>query len=275
MPEKVGKIPDFAEETEGEKELAKGNQEVKETEEESSEEEKETLAQDASGAEKPVSPLVDDDISKDKDAAILGLEMEKNKLLTEIQKLRGTRRDLRQQTEEEPKKDLIVEKKEISDEINPQDREIIKKVIEQEGYVKKEETQALIHKDVEQQQLADWLESHPEFKIENDPMDRNWNALMNEYKLYVKPKDPSQTKEFLNRAFKAIPSYLSSNGQNANESQTKQQKLETAGMGGGGIARPSSSRLSIPSGLQENEAREEYRRGGYTEEEIDELLINK
>ncbi|MFA5163924.1 MAG: hypothetical protein WC441_05415 [Patescibacteria group bacterium] len=273
--QKAGKIPDFAE-NEEDNQKAEGKEEVKQTEdEESSDGEKATPLPDSSGEKKPADlQKVGDDIDKDKDAALLGLAAEREKLLTEIQQLRGTRRDLRQQTSEvtneaQDKKDI--QESSLDDEINPEDYRLIKNVLEKEGYVKKDEALALNYKNVEQQQLESWLEEHPEFKVENDPHDRNWNTLMAEYNLYIKPKDPNKTKEFLNRALKAFPKKDFVNGQGAEGTQN-QRKMETAGMGSEGTTPPSSSGLSVPSGLNEQEAREHLSRGGWSEEEINEIL---
>lgn len=281
MPkEKVGKIPDFDGEdsqeqkvTEENKLPAEGNQEVKQTEGDKPSEEKATPAKDASIAQKPADQK--EEVSDDTDkAAVQGLETQRDKLLIDIQQLRGTRRDLRQKQEEKPEETEKVVEDPIKD-IHPKDREIIKKVIEAEGYVKKDEATALIYKDVEQQQLNDWLDAHPEFKTENDPTNRNWNILMQEYNLYRKPEDSSQTKEFLERARKAIPSVTPVGEQGTKKTQTQQKKMETAGMGTGGVQNSSPSGLSVPPGMNESEAREHYSRGGYTDEEIDEMLKTK
>jgi len=266
MPrEKVGNIPDFEESNNDE---SKGNEEVKEAETDEASAKKET-SEESSPKEKPADQeeqQPNDEVSDDtgtEEKAVAGLEQEKAKLLVDIQELRGTRRELREK--EKPQEDIKKEPVTVPPEtpVNPEDREIIKKVIQEEGFVTKEE----VYKNTETEEIDKFLNKYPEYKPENDPTDANWTGLMREFRLYAKPKNPQQIGELLERSRKSSQPA----GEAVNTTKA-QEAVKTAGMGSGGSQRSSSSKSSLPAGMSENEVREEYRRGGYKEKEIDEML---
>lgn len=257
MPrEIVGKVPDFT----SDEELA-GTKEVKQaTTEEVVEEEKETPTEPpaeekpAEGSETP--PAID---TSELVKQVEGLQTEKDKLLEEIKSLRGARRELKQQ-EIEKVQERIDELKDL----HPDDIAVIEKVLRAKGYVTREESHKMYYEAVKQEKLNLFLEKYPEYKPENDANDINWNALQRELQYYRMPENPHEIATILERAHRSIQRVPG--GQDI---EVKKQQLRTASLGStSGISRPSSTK-TLPLRLKE-----EYRRGGWSEEEINEIEKN-
>ena len=66
------------------------------------------------------------------------------------------------------------------------------------GYVKKEELEQQTYKQTTDSVLNDFLNSHPEYKPENDEGDVLWNRLHSKLSVYGVPKDPEAYKDLLN-----------------------------------------------------------------------------
>lgn len=277
MPrEVVGNIPEFTADEGGE-----GDQEVKETSTEEVVEEKEKTptesstdnksaeetsekeevgedTTDSSGEKEEekkgsISPQTKEELIND----IIGLTNTKQKLLDDIVGLRGNRRELKQKEINKVENQIEDELKDISQ----QDKEIIEKIARSRGFVSKDEVKVMLYKDIEERQLQDFLNKYPEFKPENDPNDKNWKMLQEELGFYKKPSNPYNTMSVLEKARKSIQKIGS-------ERDTKpvEHRLKTASKGSGGSIQRSSSSTPISS-----EYREELRRGGWSEEEINEM----
>jgi len=283
MPRQIiGKIPEFTQEGEV---LQGVNQEgVKEAKTESIEEvleeEKETLSESPTG-EKPLGEESkeeapesegetseeepEEDTSQNITSQIEGLQHEREKLLREIQELRRERRELKQSTETSG----AVTQQEVDElkDLHPEDVALIERILKAKGYVKKDELEQELYETIEQEEINKFLEKYPEFKPENDPDDKNWNALQEELRWYRKPSNPRDIGKLLEKARASI-SVLT--GGRSNASATK-KRLEIASKGsGGGVAQRSSSARSFTP-----EEREAYRRGGWSDEEIAELEEGK
>jgi len=286
MPRQViGKIPEFTQEGEV---LQRVNQEgVKEAETESIEEvleeEKETPPESPTG-EKPLGEESEEetseeevseeetseeepeeDTSQDLTSQIEGLQREREKLLREIQELRRERRELKQQ----PQVEQPITQQEIDElkDLHPEDVALIERILRAKGYVRKDELEQELYKTIEQEEINKFLEKYPEFKPENDPDDRNWNALQEELKWYRKPENPRDIGKLLEKARASI-SVLT--GERSSVSATKKRlEIASKGSGGGTTQRSSSARSFTP------EEREAYRRGGWSDEEIAELEKNR
>lgn len=187
---------------------------------------------------------------------VQGLLSEREKLLKEIQELRGKRRELRKEETQE----VIVDVAEKLDDLNPDDIKNIERVLKAKGYVTKEESQKIIYATAKDQALNEFLEKYPEYKPENDPHDVNWNAFQRELSYYKMPSNPRLIKEVLERAHRSIAP--SSTGQ-ATETVTK--RIATARKGGGGTQKSSVGK-SLPAHL-----RRAYEDGGWSEAEIKDL----
>jgi len=245
----VGKIPEFI----GEGEM--GKKEVKETiTEEVIEEEKETPTEPPADIK---SADINAEVGVDTGALlqqVQGLTDEREKLLKEIQELRGTRREIKQE-----QLGKVEEKLDELKDLHPDDISVIERVLRAKGYITKDEASKITYDNVKQEELDRFLTKYPEYKPENDKSDINWNALQRELGYYRMPTDPHKITEILERAHRTI--------QKPSDRGVieKQQKLETARVGGGGIQR-SSSRKTLPPSYKE-----ELSRGGWSEEEISKI----
>ena len=257
---KVGAIPEFTPEgsEEGNKE---GREEVKQAPGEG-EKEKE-IPSEPPAEEKPAekkeefSPLGDNTSELEKQ--LTGLQSEKEKLLKEIQTLRGDRREIK----EEHLKKVENKMDELKD-LHPDDVNVIEKVLKAKGYVTKEEADGLFYEKTKDDQLNNFLSKYPEYKPENDKNDINWNALQRELSLYRMPTDPKKIGELLERAHKSVSQSISSD----RTIPEKKQQIKNAGLGAGGSQR-SSSKKSLSDDYKNH-----LRNGGWSEEEIKKIENN-
>lgn len=232
--------------------------------EEVSEKEKETL-EEAAASEKPAKESEETAPSEEGDDAaelarqVQGLSQEREKLLQEIQSLRGQRRELKQ--EELHKVETQID--ELKD-LNPEEVALIDRIFKAKGYASKEEVQKIYYNQVKQEQLNSFLEKYPEFKPENDPNDINWNALQRELSFYRAPEDPHGFTAILERARKAVQP--ANSGEQTITKTVQQRQLKTAGVGKGGVIRSSSSQTRLTE-----QQKDVLSRGGWTEEEIKKL----
>lgn len=219
--------------------------------------EKETPAE-SPAVEKPVEEVKVETLETPKQDAdalekqLTGLQQEKAKLLEELQHLRGTRREIKQ--------DQIVKvQKEMDDlkDVNPEDANLIERVLRSKGYVNKQEAHQMYYDSVKQQVIAEFLEKFPEYKPENDTQDINWNALNRELADYRMPDNPHDIHRVLEKAHKVISRSVGDPGL-----PEKKRAVETASAGAGGVQRSSSGKS-----LDFNKRRA-LEDGGWSEEEI-------
>lgn len=207
--------------------------------------------------EKPASE--DDNLTRDDikglQKQISGLQREREKLLNQVVELKGQRREIKY---EELQK--VNEKIDDLKDINPEDAEIIEKVLRAKGYVTKEQTHQMYYDAVKQDELNKFLVKYPEYKAENDPNDTNWNALQAELRDYKMPSDPHEISRFLEKAHHYISKTFDDRG-----AETKKRQIQTASMGGGGVQRSSSKKSLNPS------QRLVFEQGGWSEEEIKQI----
>lgn len=223
--------------------------------------EKETQISDDDSSSEETSPeqqeqpdTGDDKIQKQ----VSGLYEEREKLLREIQTLRGERRELKQKQIEK------IEEK-IEDELqdlNKDDVALVEKILKAKGYVTRKEASQLNYDTIKQQELDTFLSQYPEYKPENDPHDLNWNALQREMQLYRTPEDPYKIGQILRKSHLSIKQSFSSD----RLSEAKKQRMAVAGSGASSGYKRSSSGKSLPE-----KYKEEYRRGGWSNEEISKI----
>jgi hypothetical protein len=186
--------------------------------------------------------------------ALKGLQEERVKLLKEIADLRGQKREIKQ--------DQITRVEQQIDELkdlNPDDVNLIERVIRSKGYVNKEEANQMFYKAVEQEELGKFLDKYPEYKPENDPSDANWSLLQKELGFYKLPSNPKQITEILERAHRSIIKVPS-----GPSLPVQQRRVQTASAGAGGTPRPSSS----VSFTFDADKRAMLKAGGFSEEDI-------
>jgi hypothetical protein len=238
-------------------------EEVKEAvTEEVAEEVKETPAELPAEPEKEEKPAesvkteVSDDTGLEKQ--LRGLQDERVKLLKEIQELRGQRRELKH--EELIKVDNKIDQ--LKD-VNPDDVQVIEKVLRAKGYVTKDEAEKMTYQAVQQEELNKFLAEFPEYKPENDPHDLNWSSLQRALAIYAKPSDPRKWSEILKKAHKDMAPAPSDR-----TLEVQKQQLKTAGIGTGGVQKSSSRKTLTP------DQRQVYKDGGWSEEEIKQIEQN-
>lgn len=229
-----------------------GKEEVKQAPaEEVVEEEKEIPAEppaEKKPAEEEILPSDDTGVANQ----VEGLLKEKEKLLQEIQLLRGDRRELKQ--EELAKVEQKVD--ELKD-VHPEDAALIEKILKQKGYMTQQEVNSMFYKAVEQDEVRKFLEKYPEYKPENDKDDINWRSLNREFSDYRKPDDPRRIGELLEKAHRTV-----SKPSGDRTLEARRQQVKTAGVGGGGTQRSSSTKQLDP------EHKMMLKDGGFSDEDI-------
>ena len=273
MTQTIGKIPEFTTDEptpvdeKGQKVAEKSSAEA--AAEEVVEEEKETPSEPPA-EEKPEeegeTPILDDASLQSKKQQLLeeivGLEHDRQKILDELQLSRGARREIHQ---EELKK--ATEKLEELEDVHPDDVKKVEQILRLKGHVSQEDIKKMLYENTVNDVKDEFLETHPEYKKQNDPHDIRWNSLMEEFKLYRMPDSPKKVKEILDRAHKSILERLTSDRPQS-KPENKKQKVAVASLGGGGGQRSSSSKTLTA------EQRLTYQLGGWSEEEIIEIEKN-
>lgn len=193
---------------------------------------------------------------------IQGLENERDRLLREIQALRGTRRELKEQEIVEVNKKIET----ITDGlegVNPEDISLIDRVIRSKGYITKEEAHRMSYDAVKNEEVNKFLEKYPEYKPENDPTDLNWSALQRQVQSWYRmPSDPRQVGELLLKAHRDISKVPSDRG----AIEVKKQQVKIASSGSSGTQRsPTKPVNEHLSSLLRTHTH------GWSEEEIKEL----
>ena len=237
-----------------------GIEEVKETiVDEIIEEVKETpteLPAEEKPAEEELETSKVDDTGDDKldlEKKVQSLQIERAKLLKEIQDYRGSKREFKQ-VELEKVQDKLDELKDL----HPEDINLVDRILRSKGYMTKEEASKMFYKAVENEELNKFLVKYPEYKPENDSNDLNWNSLQKELSFYRMPDDPHLVNEVLERAHKSI-SRVSSD----RSISLKKRQVEVASVGSGGAPRSSSPKMTLDS-----RKRAMLEQGGFTEEDI-------
>lgn len=265
MPKEiVGKIPEFTDP--GTPDGEKGAEEVKQALENKPEKKEKETQSELPSDEKPTDIAEGDepDVEVGDDAGqiqelknqVLGLATEKEKLLTQIQGLRGTRREIK---EEKLKK--VEEQIDELKGVHPDDVKVIEKIARSKGFISKGEVEKMLSKNIKDSELDKFLSKHPEYKPENDPNNINWDALTKELQDYRMPKNPLETMRILEKAHGQV----SPQSRELPSLTAKKKRLETAGVGAGGVA-SSSSKKPLPAWMKQ-----ELSRGGWSEEEIKEI----
>lgn len=258
---KVGHIPDFTEDEVS----GRGVEEVKETTEEvvlEKETPAEPPAESVETEEKPALPEESVDTGN-LTKQISGLQEEREKLLHEIQTLRGSRRELKQQEVARVDQKIQVASDELKD-LAPEDVNLIDRVLRSKGYITKADSSQMFYDAVKNEEITKFLNQFPEYKAENDTHDLNWSALERQIKTWYRmPDDPHSVGELLLKAHRDIAKAPSDRGL-----EVKKQQVKVASSGSSGAQRSSSTRSLTP------DQKQIYRSGGWSEEEIKKIEQN-
>lgn len=236
MENKIGNVPDFTpDEGVQEEPIEEVKQEADDGEPAS--EEKETPAElpaESSEEEQKPSPSGTDDIGN-LTRQVTGLQEEREKLLKEIQTLRGSRRELKQQEIASVDKKIESVSDELKD-LHPDDVSLIEKVARSKGLMTKAEAQQMFYDVVKNEEVSKFLDKFPEYKPENDLHDLNWNAIQRQIQeLYRMPSDPRKVGDLLLRAHRDIAKAPSDRG----TVEVKRQQVKVASSGSSGAQRSS------------------------------------
>lgn len=192
----------------------------------------------------------------------------KNELLTEIEGLRDARKeliyelkDLRGEKRELKKQELETVEEKIDDlnDLNPDDVILIDRIIKAKGYVAKEEVDKRFFEEKKQAQIDKFFKEFPEYNETNDPDRKKFAPLLDKLSMFREPKTLNEFNEFLRLAHTSLSGNKISSGRIA---AVRQQQVKTAGVGAGGVQRPSSIE---PFNA---EKRAMFRAGGWSEEDI-------
>lgn len=159
---------------------------------------------------------------------------------------------------------------ELLKDVNPKDVEIVEKILQAGGYVKKDELQRENYETVKKQQVSEFIKKHPEYHPDNDPGDTKWTALRSEFNLYKLPKDAVKLGELLERAHKSLGGSIEDSSARLNIQKAKkilaQKKVNKVGQ--------SSSSGSSGSGKAKNVAPDKLKHflKGYSDEELHDLV---
>ncbi len=244
MVQIVGKIPEFTEDAPVNNEDGQPV-EAQETETPSTPE------------EKPVTESDEGSGGGELEKAIEKLQHERSELIKEVKELRGSKRELKQQQLQQTQQHID----ELKD-LHPDDIGTIERVLRSKGYMTKDEAGQMFYEAVKNEELEKFLNKYPEYKPENDPDNIRWGAFERQIEKekdlgYSLPKNPHNLAVFLERVHGAIASPKTTTDRAAAE-----RRIQIAGVGSRG-----SQQSSSPKRL-DNERRQILSRGGWTEEEI-------
>ena len=191
---------------------------------------------------------------------LVGLKAEEERLRSQIVELRKERREIKSQPKEEP---LIVE--DLKD-VAEADIQVIERVLKAKGYVKKDEMNQMTYTERLDTYKNDWLEKHPEYLPENDPDDKNWNALQKEINTFYKaPTDPKKITVVLERAHRELKGTSLMPQRKFSQTLAAKEKLKVNSMAGKGEGTKQIPK--VKSNIDKSYLK------GFTDEELEELGI--
>ena len=265
---KIGKIPDFTpNDPVGEEFVDVNKVSVPGTEtpveQPSTGEEKETPSEppaEQEPAESGPEPVQGDDtgaLSELKGqlrSEIEGMARDRKDLILELNDLRDQRRTAREV-------ELQKLKEEVDDlkDLNPQDVNVVDRIIKAKGYVSQSQLDTMLFEARKQDEIARFLNLHPEYNEENDPDRKKFERLLQGVKLYRTPEDPKEYGTFLMRAQRAL---AGAQGSSERDLAIKRRQVEIAGVGAGGVQRSSSVKSF------DQRTRQHLLDGGWSEEDI-------
>ncbi len=182
-------------------------------------------------SETPVEEVADSSKEEpSEEQVITALQSEEARIRAQIAELRAERRGLREAPKEAPL--FVAPATELTD-VNPQDVELIEKVLRAKGYVHKDELNALSYTDKVNNHKEVWLQKHPEYLPENDPDDTNWNALKSTIDGYFKqPSNPADITTMLDIAHSIVKPVSTIPIKNRATADSAKEKIVSSSKGG-------------------------------------------
>lgn len=203
------------------------------------------------------------------------LHKDYTKKTQELAELKRTR-----QSQEEGKIEKKKEKPDLS-KFRQEDITYFEQLASALGYAKSEEIEqrevkARIghYESVKREEIKKFLDSHPEYKPENDSDDLRWNAIKAEFDLYKIPEDPKNFNQLLERAHRTISGTSQSTDSKKIADIIARKKAAASGqtsMGGGG-GESKSTGVKSKKMEQLSKIAAEGGLSGYSKEEIEEMF---
>jgi predicted metal-dependent hydrolase len=280
---KIGKVPEFADDG--------SSEEVKETEttEEVVEEEEKETPPESSEGEKPTEEALKisskEKVSvEEKKNALEGLRKTEEDLREddldldkEIERRRQNIVDLR--TKRREKRDLVqkindrIPESEVDtlSDVDTTTLQILDRYTRAKGLIPRTEVEQMTYNSVHKNAERDFYEKHIEYLPENDKNDFLYNALQKELNYYAKPSDPSLISKLFEKAHKTVKEQYPQSFKNLQERINAEARTKLASAGGGvtGGNRP-QAQPSHKTNLSSRQ-KEVLLAGGWTEEEIKNL----
>lgn len=149
------------------------------------------------------------------------------------------------------------------------------------GFVKSEDIEqreladrAKSYESIKKQEIAKFLESHPEYKPENDSGDVRWSALLHEFNVFKLPEDPHHFSALLERAHSSLSGFSTSLDKKKMDeiiAKKRASKPSSSSIASGGNGNPNSNAKTLKSqrlhGLAKSGGLQ-----GFTAEEIEDLF---
>ena len=188
---------------------------------------------------------------------IEGLSVARKELIADLKDLRGLKRDL-QQEKIDKLENQIKDKEDTLNDINPNDVDVIDRVLKAKGYVPRQEINKMFYEERKNEEIAKFLSEFPEYSEKNDPDNKMFGPLLQEVGLYKEPTDPALWGTILRRAHRV----LSSNKNVGGSVEVKKQLIKTASVGAKGASKPTSAKP------MDDRRRRLLEDAGFSEEEI-------
>lgn len=260
-------IEEFRESPEGQKPIEE-EEESSQQEDESSAEMEESAIDESSQGEDEGSGS-EESIEPSKNSELQGLTAEEQKLREDIEErrrrvveLRKERRLLKQQEESTEKESV-----DSLEDVDPNSIEVVKRVARASGFLTKEEWEKQQFDTINAQHFESFLDSHPEYREENDIDGSKWNTYKRYLALYARPENPHDMAKIYAKAQKDLEADRTPTSKpNPAKAKADQQKLKLARQGSGG------SQATKPKVVTYNRAKYDYYiRTGWTEEEAKDM----
>lgn len=219
------------------------NEEVKPTEAEAKEGEDEVVQVESSATEEPddedeviveattektVADPVIEPTGVSEEKRVNALSLEEKRLREQIVELRKERRSVREAQ-------VIVDKPDTLEGVNPDDVALIEKVIRAKGFIRKDEIKAMSHQEKLESHKDVWLQAHPEYLPENDPDDAKWNALKGHVDAYFKaPSNPKEIEKILDLAHSMVSPRRTLSVKEPATNKAAQERLKSSSIASGG-----------------------------------------
>jgi len=161
--------------------------------------------------------------------------------------------------------------------VDPDNIELIERVIKAKGFVKKEDLQKQTYEETHKSAQDAFFSAHPEYLPKNDPDDKLYNAILEELSLFATPKDAKLIPKLFTKAHeqvvKRFPNRFTTKKtipqKNAIVARTRRASMGGGSSGGGN--NPAPKNKNNGTGKLSAAQKQQMLHGGWTEEEINSI----